>query len=157
MTEEQLCALLRALSVSNSRPPGYFDRLLQDIHRRQRAELLRRPLWKIALERVQTLFGEHSMGPASYASSMAIVVVIGVTAIGLLTPRKVEGPHGAAAAAVQETKPAQPALTLQSPVAPYTGSQPSLFPVSGPTTTVIQPHYILDTRPPSHEAKLFGL
>ena len=62
-------------------PPGYFDQLLQDVHRRQRAELLRRPLWKIGIERVQTFFGEHSMGGLSYAGAMATVLVLGVATI----------------------------------------------------------------------------
>ena len=39
MTEEQLTALLR-LKRYEQPPPEYFDRLLQDIHRRQRTELL---------------------------------------------------------------------------------------------------------------------
>ena len=156
MTEDQLSSLLRTIKRHEQPPPGYFDQLLRNVHRRQRSELLRLPLWRIALERVQTLFGEHSMGPASYASSMAVIVVIGVIGIGLLTPRKVEGPHAGAVVA-QETKPAQPSLTLQSPMPSATASQPSLFPVNTSGATPIQPHYILDTRPPSHEAKLFGL
>ena len=84
MTEEQLSALLRIKRFEQP-PPQYFDRLLQDIHRRQRAELLRRPLWKIAAERVQTFFSEHSMGHLSYAGALASVMVVGVGAIGLMT------------------------------------------------------------------------
>src|SRR5580698_763263 len=84
MTEEQLSALLRIKRFEQP-PPQYFDRLLQDIHGRQRAELLRRPLWKIAAERVQTFFSEHSMGHLSYAGALATVLIVGVAAIGLLT------------------------------------------------------------------------
>ena len=84
MTEEQLSALLR-LKRFEQPPPQYFDRLLQDIHRRQRAELLRRPLWKIAAERIQTFFSEHSMGHLSYAGALASVMIVGVGAIGLMT------------------------------------------------------------------------
>src|SRR5580698_2927056 len=84
MTEEQLSALLRIKRFEQP-PPQYFDRLLQDIHRRQRAELLRRPLWKIAAERVQTFFSEHSMGHLSYAGALASVLVVGVTTIGVMT------------------------------------------------------------------------
>ena len=32
-------------------PPGYFENFLHEFHRRQRDELLRQPLWKIALGR----------------------------------------------------------------------------------------------------------
>src|SRR5471032_1854929 len=85
MTDEQLSALLRIKRFEQP-PPQYFDRLLQDLHRRQRAELLHRPLWKIAVERVQTFFSEHSMGHLSYAGALATVLVIGVATIGLITP-----------------------------------------------------------------------
>src|SRR5882757_40595 len=85
MTEEQLTALLR-LKRYEQPPADYFDGLLKDIHRRQRTELLRRPLWKIAAERVQTFFSEHSMGHLSYAGAMAAVLIVGVGAIGLMTP-----------------------------------------------------------------------
>src|SRR5882724_7604638 len=85
MTEEQLSALLRIKRYEQP-PAQYFDRLLQDIHRRQRAELLRQPLWKIAAERVQTFFSEHSMGHLSYAGALATVLIVGVAAIGLVTP-----------------------------------------------------------------------
>ena len=85
MTEEQLSALLR-LKRYEQPPAQYFDRLLQDIHRRQRADLLKLPLWKIALERVQTFFSEHSMSRLAYAGSLASVLVVGVTTIKLMTP-----------------------------------------------------------------------
>ena len=85
MTEEQLSALLR-LKRYEQPPAHYFDRLLQDVHRRQRADLLKLPLWKIALERVQTFFSEHSMSRLSYAGALASVMVVGMTAIGLMTP-----------------------------------------------------------------------
>src|SRR5260221_6041477 len=84
MTDEQLSALLR-LKRYEQPAPQYFDRLLQDIHHRQRAELLRRPLWKIAAERIQTFFSEHSMGNLSYAGALASALVVGVVGIGLMT------------------------------------------------------------------------
>src|SRR5207244_7194903 len=34
-------------------PPGYFENFLHEFHRRQRDELLRQPLWKIAVGRAQ--------------------------------------------------------------------------------------------------------
>jgi hypothetical protein len=85
MTEEQLTALLR-LKRHEQPPAEYFDRLLEDIHRRQRTELLRQPLWRIATERMQTFFSEHSMGHISYAGALAVALVGGITVIGLMTP-----------------------------------------------------------------------
>jgi len=85
MTEEQLTALLR-LKRYEQPPPEYFDRLLQNIHRRQRTELLRQPLWRIAAERIHTFFSEHSMGPVSYATALAVAMVGGITVIKVMIP-----------------------------------------------------------------------
>jgi hypothetical protein len=75
MTDEQLSALLR-LKRYEQPPAGYFDKLLTDIHRRQRAELLRRPLWKIVLDRIQSFFGERSLGNLAYGGAMAAVAAL---------------------------------------------------------------------------------
>ena len=163
MTDEQLSALLR-LKRYEQPPAHYFDSLLQNVHRRQRAELLRRPLWKIAVERVQTFFSEHSMGNLSYAGAMASVLVVGVTTIGLMTPgnsieRATTGAPQLAATAptpasiapvssdklltleASSTRPALETPTLQS-------SQ-SLSPVGS------QPRYVIDARPVNYEPSSF--
>src|SRR3954452_2654463 len=85
MTEEQLSALLR-LKRHEPPPPGYFDDLLRAVHRRQREELLQRPLWRIALERLQCFFGERSFAPVSYAGALAAVVIVGVATIHSMNP-----------------------------------------------------------------------
>ena len=152
MTEEQLTALLRIKRFEQP-PPQYFDRLLEDIHRRQREELLHRPLWRIAVERVQTLFSEHSMGNVSYAGAMAMTLIVGVGAIAVMMPEKVES-----RAFVATTTPKQPKagtlLTLQSrqAVAPVL---PAAFEVqpARPSGSLIakDPVYVIDARPASYE------
>ena len=72
------------------------------MHRRQRAELLRQPLWKIALERWQTFFGEHSMGAYSYAGSLAAVLVVGAASVFMLTSGPSPSVNGAAPLARSE-------------------------------------------------------
>lgn len=152
--EINVSALLR-LKRYEQPPPGYYDRLLQDIHRRQRTELLQRPLWKIAADRLQTFFGEHSMGGLSYAGAMAGVLVVGVAAIGLMTPSvesgsqyavndrptaKIDAPHQFLSL---QTQPAGYPL-LETPKL-----QPSEFPVN---RAVRPPRYIIDARPVSYDA-----
>ncbi len=153
MTDEQLSALLR-VKRHEQPPAGYFDDLLRDIHRRQRAELLHRPLWKIAAERVQTFFSEHSMGHLSYACAMAAVLVVGVAAIGLLTPGGNPG-HQQTDSMAAVSKPApvaeekilslasNPAPKLDAPALP--AASPGFAPVGH------QPRYIMDARPVSYE------
>ena len=153
MTEEQLTALLR-LKRYEQPPEGYFDGLLRDIHRRQRSELLRRPLWKIAAERVQTFFSEHSMGHLSYAGAMAAVLVVGVAAIGLMTPGGNTG-HEQTGSIAAVAKPAPVAeekiLSLASTNAPKLATP--AFPATSPgfAPVVNQPRYIMDARPVSYE------
>lgn len=84
MTEDQqkqLSALLR-LKRYEQPPPGYFDKLLQDVHRRQRADMLKRPAWKLWMERVGTFFSEHSIGYGTYASAATAVVIAGLAIFG---------------------------------------------------------------------------
>ena len=158
MTEEQLSALLRVKRFEQP-PPQYFDRLLNDLHRRQRAELLRRPLWKIATERLQTFFSEHSMGHLSYAGALASVLAIGVTAIGVMTSG---GPAPVAVAKVEAHKPVvtdsvagenSRLVTLRTP-----GRQAIFGDTSLPTADRVGyrpvgsvPRYVIDARPASYE------
>ena len=151
MTEEQLSALLR-LKRFEQPPPEYFDRLLEEVHRRQRAELLQRPLWRIAWERVQTFFGEHSMGGLSYAGAMAAVLVVGVTTIGLLTPVDPrQGRGSTVTASVQRPTPA-PHLSLQASATRALPLETPPFPAAqGRHEASRFPRYVIDARPASYE------
>jgi hypothetical protein len=171
MTEDQQLTALLRLKRYEQPSPGYYQKLLQDIHRRQRMELLRRPLWKIALERMQTFFGEHSMGNLSYASALGAVAVAGLLGISLIaTPSKLTS---AGPSLAQETaKSVRIDLRVASPSpqrlvslqdAPVGIAAPAddeflnnarLFPASAShgTGVVRQPRYVIDARPVSYEA-----
>lgn len=159
MTEDQLSSLLRTIKRHEVPPPGYFDGLLRDIHQRQRTELLRRPLWRIAMDRMQTFFGEHSMSPLTYAGAMASVLVAGIAAIGLVTPSAPQPGH-TDLAIVSPAVPSSPVavdriLTLQTDRHSRTASS-SNFPRTaiapqGSAPVLQQPRYVIDARPVSYE------
>ncbi len=157
MTDEQLSALLRIKRYEQP-PAHYFEGLLQNIHRQQRAELLQRPLWKIAAERVQTFFSEHSMGNLSYAGALASVLVVGVATIGLMTPGgSIERANPASQLADASSAPApEKLLTLQASSKLPGLESPSLQPAQpGPGSQTLQPRYIIDARPVSYEPSSF--
>jgi len=86
LTEQQLQALLR-LKRHEQPPPGYFDDLLKNIHRRQREELLHQSAWKISLERLRTFFGSMRLD-WNYAGTMAAILLIGIGAIQIALPTR---------------------------------------------------------------------
>ena len=86
LTDQQLQALLR-LKRHEQPPPGYFDDLLKNIHRRQREELLHRSAWKISLERLRTFFGSMRLD-WNYAGTMAAVLLVGIGAIQIALPAR---------------------------------------------------------------------
>jgi hypothetical protein len=156
MTDEQLSALLR-LKRHETPPPGYFDRLLADVQRRQRSELLQRPLWKIALERFQTFFGEHSMSPLSYAGAVASVLVAGViTAGGLNGLSGRTGGGGAIARTGVATAPVAAAEPTPEPSRSLDlrlDRRSPVLAVEARRDPIPQhaPRYVIDARPVSYE------
>lgn len=159
MTEEQLSALLR-LKRYEKPPEGYFEQLLEDIHRRQRAELLQRSVWRIAIDRVQAFFAQPAVGTWGYAGAVATVLVGGVFTLLQMQPVENES----ASRAIAQTSPASqlaPATSPTSRILSLDGSAPALAPVSQaqefPTTrsrssfTAHAPRYVIDARPASYE------
>src|ERR1043166_7892254 len=80
--DREIARLLR-LKRYEQPPPGYFENFLHEFHRRQRDELLKEPVWRIALQRTQDfLFRLNIPGVASYPA-LATAVVICVAVISL--------------------------------------------------------------------------
>ncbi len=171
MTEDQKLTALLRLKRYEQPPAGYYEKLLQDIHRRQRTELLRRSLWAIGLERFQTFFSAHSMGNVSFAGAMALVAVAGLLGIGLIgdAPQYAVAPRALAKTSVNRAPanilsavPSSPRL-LSLQEAPAAGiaadeeitlGNARLVPASASPRAAVahQPRYVIDTRPVSFEA-----
>jgi hypothetical protein len=173
MTEDQqhqkLSALLR-LKRYEQPPPGYFDKLLQDVHRRQRAELLQRPAWRLVLERLQTFFSEHSMGYGAYAGVATAVVVAVLAVFGSSFTGKPAASSAAPTLAAQpepvnlrsDRPHTESLLSLEgtrvamasTPDADVSVANARLFPlrISRGTVSGHQPRYIIDAQPVSYEA-----
>lgn len=158
MHDPRISALLR-LKRHEQPPPGYFDRLLSEVHRRQRAELLHRPLWKIALERMQVFFGEHSMGNMSYAGAMAVLLAAGIAIIGLMTPGDAQNVNAGPVVArdtVQEPVQYADAGSANRTLilGPQTSSESVRLitqPRAGFAPEISAPRYIMDSRPVSYD------
>ena len=138
LNESDIQKLLR-LKRYEQPAPEYFDKFLHDFHRRQRAELLRQPVWKIVFERVEAFFSEHSMGRSAYAMATAVVLLFaGVGSYSILNsggPLTADATHAPQLAANATSGRQQARL----------GSPTSLANFSG------QPRYVIDTRPVSYE------
>lgn len=86
--------VLRLLRLKRHEVPSadYFERLIEEFHRRQTAELLRRPVWRLALDRLAARFVDPVFGLAPVGRAVAGVaaaLVLGAVALGsgLVMPR----------------------------------------------------------------------
>lgn len=85
MSPEQIQLLLKQRGRVEM-PEGYTGRLLQQLHHRQRTELLRQSIWRIAVDRISTFLSEHSLSTPRYALALAALVALCLAVIALLKP-----------------------------------------------------------------------
>lgn len=88
MTDAKLSKLLR-LKRYEQPPPAYFENFLREFHRRQRSEMMRRPAWRLALDRAESylehLLGRFTVSQVSYGlASAAVLAVAGVMTLNLI-------------------------------------------------------------------------
>ena len=151
--EEDIGKLLR-LKRFEQPPPAYFDNFLHEFHRRQRDELLRQPLWKIAVERAQDfMFNLSPASLASYPVAMAAVLVFAaVVSFDVLR----EPPAGNLAtvqtALVSPTASADKWSLGKPLTARVYASQPvRTFDQRQTHSAAVPPRYVLDSMPVSYE------
>lgn len=157
--DDQIRKLLR-LKRYEQPPPGYFDDFLKDFHRRQRAELLRRPLWQIAWERLTTFLSEQTSGRYAYGGATALVLAAAaITSMNILeSPQSQSQSAGKVAARQPEASRLQPlghqyvGLHLnpraQAPHLPELNDITNRAARS--TTATLRPRYVMDARPVSY-------
>ena len=157
MKEEDDISKLLRLKRFEQPPPEYFDNFLRDFQDRQRAQLLREPVWRIAWDRLTAFFGEQMPVRLGYGFASAMVLVAaGITSMNILESRPL-----ALTAAREQVRPAavvQPAIVAKTIAlaAPMNVSSqlqlpglPSLD--SAAHTAFAAPRYVMDARPVSYE------
>lgn len=114
----ELQTLLR-LKRHETPPPGYLEDFLTEFHRRQRAELLRRPLWRIAFDRLGNLVPTLPTLPVPNLAYAGVSAVALIAAVGLLSrqPTVFAPPAVAASGRPTVTTPVS-ATVLPAAVAP---------------------------------------
>ena len=83
---DDLQRLLR-LKRHEAPPQEYFEDFLFEFHRRQRAELLRRPLWRLALDRLEGALPTFTLARYAYTGSCAVAVAAAALASGHILAR----------------------------------------------------------------------
>lgn len=156
--ENDIGTLLR-LKRYEQPPPGYFDDFLHEFHRRQRAELLKQPLWRIALQRAQDFVFQFRMPPLmSYpAAATAVLICAAVLSLKVSETPQTENVGTVAMQEHAHRPTGDSAWSLSTPVSTRDLSSPSFRTVSdsAPThRTAAPPRYVLDSTPVSYEASL---
>ena len=155
--DDEISRLLR-LKRFEQPPPEYFENFLHEFHRRQREELLRQPLWRIAWDRMTAFFNEQTASNYAYGAATALVLLAAtITSLRILNsppPNEVT---------VAQNDPAAVAPMLREPVRKPVGlrlsgelrlpdiEQLPKFKAQSATASLSHPRYVMDARPVSYE------
>lgn len=104
--------LLRMKGESTAPPPGYVEDFLAEFQRRQRAELLHRPLLVIMWDRLTSMAPNFHVPQLAYAA----VVLVGIGVSALLITQGSNDPALIAAAPSHPAGPVSMSLNSSKPV-----------------------------------------
>jgi hypothetical protein len=156
LNEEQIGKLLR-LKKYEQPPPAYFDNFLHEFHRRQRDELLKEPVWRIALQRAQDfMFRLNLPGLASYPAAVtALLICAAVVSLKVYqTPETVNVAAQNRAPVVATTTLPDSNWSLSNPVTTRDLGPSLVRTVKDSSKThrvAAPPRYVLDSTPVSYE------
>ena len=155
LDENDIGTLLR-LKRHEQPPPGYFDGFLHEFHRRQRAELLRQPAWKVALQRVHDFMFELNVPALGSGRAAFAAVLICAAALSLKVYQTPDAGDGALTAQnATAMKTGDSAWSLSTPVSTRDLDLPTFrTPTQSAKThgSTATPRYVLDSTPVSYEA-----
>lgn len=145
--DQDIGKLLR-LKKFEQPPPGYFDNFIHEFHRRQRDELLRQPLWRLALQRAQDfMLNLNVPSLTSYpVAAAAVLICAAVLTLKVYQAPETNGLAQFEAAAIETTAPETANWSLHSPVATRDFRTPVFRSVteSPQTQRTAPPRYVLD-------------
>jgi len=155
--ENDIGVLLR-LKKHEQPPPGYFDNFLHEFQRRQSAELLREPLWRIVLRRAQDFSFQLNIPSLTSYPAMATAVLICAAVLSLKVSQTPTS-NNLATAPVTARATGDSAWSLSTPVNTRGLEDAAVFRTSTESaatrrTTGAPPRYVLDATPVSYEASL---
>jgi len=137
MPDEDLSPVSKLLRMKRHEqpPPEYFENFLREFQERQRAEMLRRPVWRIALERIQAHFDDLIVFPApgqlAYAgASVAVLVIAAVFTVDMLRHPGGEYPPAVASASEQPQARAPFQAAEVAPVRTVAAQSPESVPIT---------------------------